>query len=143
MSLVYKHIIFSKSFWGIFLICGILLQPISKMAVMVHYAYNFEYYATVLCENISKPEMRCKGNCKLSKELNNIDQNTDKGTKQGDTKRNSIQAHLEYTIHQPFQFTTKFNQIKTELWNNKYLFHFISQFCTRIFHPPKDDFRLS
>ncbi len=137
MSVIYKHIILKQSFWVVFLICGILLQPISKMAVMVHYAYNIEYYATVLCENISKPEMKCKGNCKLSKELNNIDQSTDKGTKQGNTKPNSIQAHLEFTIHQPFQFSTRFYQSNTELWNNKYLFHFKSQFCNRIFHPPK------
>jgi hypothetical protein len=138
MTILFKHILLNKTLWGLFLACGILLQPISKMAVLVHYACNVEYYATVLCENISKPEMKCKGTCKLRKELNSIDKSTDNGTKEGNTKRNEIQALPEFTLHQPFQYIPRFFQLRNVLWANNFLLNFNNSFREPIFHPPKD-----
>jgi hypothetical protein len=40
-----------------------------SFAVVIHYAAEYQYYATVLCKNIDKPEMKCNGQCKLAQEL--------------------------------------------------------------------------
>ncbi len=36
---------------------------------MVHYFLNKEYYVTVLCENMDKPELHCEGKCHIEKTL--------------------------------------------------------------------------
>jgi hypothetical protein len=41
-----------------------------KSAMMLHYWSNLQYYAEVLCENKTRPEMHCNGSCAIAKELN-------------------------------------------------------------------------
>lgn len=36
---------------------------------VVEYIVNYEYIATVLCENVDKPEMQCNGKCHVAKEF--------------------------------------------------------------------------
>jgi hypothetical protein len=35
--------------------------------VLIDYAFRFDFYTTVLCENQSKPELNCNGTCQLAK----------------------------------------------------------------------------
>jgi hypothetical protein len=44
----------------------LLLKPILPV---VEYVVNYDYIATVLCENKDKPMMHCNGKCHLMKEL--------------------------------------------------------------------------
>ena len=39
---------------------------------MLDYLVRYEYYAKVLCVNKDKPEMKCNGQCHLSKELKKV-----------------------------------------------------------------------
>jgi len=35
--------------------------------MMLHYWSNLQYYAEVLCENNTRPEMHCNGSCAIAK----------------------------------------------------------------------------
>lgn len=50
----------------LFIVFWILLKPLWPL---VEYMANYEYIATVLCENRDAPEMNCNGKCYLSKML--------------------------------------------------------------------------
>lgn len=49
-----------------------LLKPVLPV---VDYVVNYEYIATVLCENKAKPKMECNGKCHLMKELAKTSEN--------------------------------------------------------------------
>lgn len=48
-----------------------MMRPV--MPVLEYYA-NYEYVATVLCENRDKPAMACNGKCYLEKEMKKVSQ---------------------------------------------------------------------
>ncbi|KAA9325689.1 hypothetical protein [Adhaeribacter soli] len=58
-----------KLFITISLSLLILVQPLSKMLLVLHYQVNRGYIAAVLCENKAKPQLHCEGKCQLKKEL--------------------------------------------------------------------------
>jgi hypothetical protein len=58
-----------KAIFAISLALLILLQPLSKMLLVVEYQVNKNYIAAVLCENKTKPQLQCNGKCHLNKEL--------------------------------------------------------------------------
>ncbi|KAA9345833.1 hypothetical protein [Adhaeribacter soli] len=62
----------------ILLTIAILLQPLSKMFIVMDYQVNKNYIAQVLCENRSKPKSGCNGKCHLAKELKKADQTEEK-----------------------------------------------------------------
>jgi len=45
---------------------------------IIEYYWDYEYIATVLCENKDKPEMQCNGKCHLKKEIKKQQNPTDK-----------------------------------------------------------------
>lgn len=47
----------------------ILVQPFSKMLLVLQYQVNRDYIAAVLCVNKTKPQLHCEGKCQLKKEL--------------------------------------------------------------------------
>jgi hypothetical protein len=55
-----------KSHVLLFLALWMTLKPLWPLA---EYVMNYEYIATVLCENREVPEMQCNGKCYLSKML--------------------------------------------------------------------------
>jgi hypothetical protein len=50
----------------------ILLKPVLPV---IEYAVNYNYIATILCENKDKPKMHCNGKCHLMKELAKASEN--------------------------------------------------------------------
>ena len=46
-----------------------LIQTFSKVIVMADFYINRDVIAQELCENKDKPQLKCKGNCALKKEL--------------------------------------------------------------------------
>ena len=47
----------------------VLLFFLKPVLPVLEYVLNYEYIATVLCENKEKPELKCNGKCQLMKGL--------------------------------------------------------------------------
>lgn len=62
-----------KKLAAIFLLLVATLPFLIKTGLVLHYYFNYTYYAEVLCENKDKPEMHCNGTCALGKELKNAE----------------------------------------------------------------------
>ena len=57
------------------LMLSILFSSLGSGLLVIHYLMNKEYYATVLCENVDKPKMKCHGTCQLQKEIKEQEKN--------------------------------------------------------------------
>jgi hypothetical protein len=68
-----------KKVISILLIFLVLLQPMSKLWIVVSFKINQDFIAKVLCINRSKPKSACAGKCHLTRELKNA---TEKEQKQ-------------------------------------------------------------
>ncbi len=55
--------------FGILLFFLFAYFGVMKTYILIHYVVNYSYYTNVLCENKDKPQMACRGKCKLNKEL--------------------------------------------------------------------------
>jgi len=53
------------------------LPALSKVSVYINWKINQDYIAAYLCENKSKPDMKCNGKCILMKSLKCTQTNTD------------------------------------------------------------------
>lgn len=53
----------------ILLLATLVLPFVFKTGILVHYGIKQKHYAEVLCENKTKPELKCNGKCQLMKEL--------------------------------------------------------------------------
>lgn len=53
-----------------YLLLGLYLHAaFAPYMPVINYVFNYEFYKTVLCENKSRPELKCNGKCHLMKEL--------------------------------------------------------------------------
>ena len=50
-----------------------------RLGVVAYYECNKAYIARVLCENKSRPELKCCGKCYINKKLKKIDESDQKG----------------------------------------------------------------
>lgn len=137
MSNIYKHIIVRKTIWSLFLACFFMVQPLAKFALLLNYAYNYDYYSTVLCENINKPEMKCHGSCKLSKQMDKMENKSTNESKDGNSKRRIITADSDYIFNTQEYLHQISLAIAIQNWQNIYKNQISSVFRNRIFHPPK------
>lgn len=115
----------------------ILLQPFSKMWVYVSFKINQNYIAQNLCENRTKPAMRCGGNCLLMRKLKKVDNDDQKQTKQ------NLKQKVEVLFCNNLLFS-----------KNQNLYYFISKpslnsnnknlnpasFYSKVYQPPKNYF---
>jgi hypothetical protein len=53
---------------------AVLLQSFGQSVILINFRINQEYIARVLCENKEKPELKCNGNCQLTKQLKKEEQ---------------------------------------------------------------------
>ena len=58
-----------KFILAITIFTAMLVQTFSKAFVMADFYLNRDAISQELCENKDKPQMKCKGNCALKKEL--------------------------------------------------------------------------
>lgn len=58
-----------------------ILSSLKIISPFIYYNLNQEYIINVLCENKSKPELKCKGKCFLKKELKKSTEENDKNRK--------------------------------------------------------------
>jgi hypothetical protein len=63
--------------FSILLIMSLIVPAMIKMGIMAGYVLEYNQYVTVLCENRDKPEMKCNGQCHLTKELKAVDEPAD------------------------------------------------------------------
>jgi hypothetical protein len=60
----------SRSIIPLVLSLLIMAQDGSKLMVQVHFMINRAHIAAELCENRSRPDLQCNGQCHLKRELN-------------------------------------------------------------------------
>jgi len=52
----------------------LVLPLLVKVGIVVNYIFQYERYATELCENLDQPELECNGKCQMMEELNKVEQ---------------------------------------------------------------------
>jgi hypothetical protein len=57
---------------GIFFYLLYLLAMVRPLVPIMEYYANYDYIATVLCENKDKPYLECNGKCYLQKQLKEV-----------------------------------------------------------------------
>jgi hypothetical protein len=100
---------------------------------VLNYFVNYDYISTVLCENISTPELKCNGKCHLKKELAKVsDSEKTKSNEQNNS--NTIVEILFCENISAFDFQMYFLEEKTAL--PFYNCIYFQDNSTSIFHPP-------
>lgn len=64
-----------NQFLGIFFYLVYLLAMVRPVLPVIEYYANYDYIASVLCENRDKPYLECNGKCYLEKQLNKTNHN--------------------------------------------------------------------
>lgn len=96
-----------NQFFGIFFYLLYLLAMVRPIVPIIEYYANYDYIATVLCENKDKPYLECNGKCYLEKQLKNNDHNNH------DHKSTVPQINLsDYPISPLDQFSYKIKEFK-------------------------------
>ncbi|MFD2892038.1 hypothetical protein ACFS5J_08450 [Flavobacterium chuncheonense] len=108
-----------------------LLKPVLPF---VEYVVNYEYIAMQLCENKSKPELKCNGKCHLVKELAKASEN-EKPLSQNKKNSNTEIEILFYNTVTEFQFNITENYTDKEN-KSSYLNLYQGNFSNLTFHPP-------
>ncbi|WP_194765692.1 hypothetical protein [Tamlana sp. I1] len=98
-----------KSIIPVILAFTILLKPLWPV---LEYVSNYDYIATVLCENTDKPELACNGKCYLTKQLAKEAQESEETPNKS---QNKIESHnilfqdfeANYNLAQPIPSLVK------------------------------------
>ncbi|GAB3999795.1 hypothetical protein GCM10028807_51040 [Spirosoma daeguense] len=116
------------------LLIATLLPTVSQWGTIAYYHANKEYIARVLCQNRSKPELHCDGQCYLAKKLKTQQDKQDKETTE--RVQNSPVLQLFCETNAPFQFSVvSIDQSLADL--PAYRFPSYSTPLTGLFRPPQ------
>lgn len=112
------------------LILLILSSGFTRFYFYVGYELNKNYIATVLCENINKPELKCNGKCYLSKKIKQAEKEDQKSEQTA--SKTMLSQNFIFTN---FHFKSYLRQIATiyPAGINIYL----SKISKSVFHPPQ------
>jgi hypothetical protein len=117
-----------KSLISILLCAAFMLQPVSKLLIVINYELNKVSITQNFCENKGKPKMHCNGKCHLKKQLDKEDK---KQSLPGSSKEKSeVQFYSNVTVPELI------------IINNEIIPHFIYSVSypdapiLSIFHPP-------
>lgn len=61
-----------KQVLGVIFYLLYLLAMVKPLIPIIEYHANYEYIATILCENKDRPYLECNGKCYLEKQLNEV-----------------------------------------------------------------------
>jgi hypothetical protein len=116
----------------IIVVLALILKPIFPV---IDYVVNYHYIATVLCENKSKPELKCCGKCHLKKELAKASE----GEKPNSSdKKDTVKQEVEVLFFQKIEsfVTASFIVTNPTLIGDNYsnLYSYLND-CS-VFHPP-------
>ena len=65
-----------NQFFGIFFYLLYLLAMVRPLVPIMEYYANYDYIASVLCENRDKPYLECNGKCYLEKQIAKTNHNS-------------------------------------------------------------------
>ncbi len=112
------------------IVCSVLLNTFSSAMHFLSYEINFDFYKSVLCENQSKPELKCEGKCQLKKELQKDHENTrnPENKLSSDLKINLfIEEVIQIRLHSESIFIPPYSGFLAQLTTG---------YKSNIFHPP-------
>lgn len=114
------------------LILLLSLQTFSKWLILLEYRVNQDYIARVLCENKTKPELKCKGKCQLMKQLDATEKQA------GNKENNTAKIQFADVLFTADSNTEKLDPLgcSTPEANTRYLIPPYTTPATGIFHPP-------
>ncbi len=116
------------------LLIAVLIQPISKLGLLVSFKIRQAEIAAKLCENLNKPELDCAGSCYLKKQLKKLEEQ-EKQLPQN-LKEKEIVLYCD-NFFPSFQFPTFIEVIFVEkTYNNFYLTMKPISYHSDVFHPP-------
>jgi hypothetical protein len=121
-----------KQILSIFLIFALLIQPISKVWIIVSYQIYQEKITQEFCENIDKPELECNGKCYLKKQLAKDQEST---SKIPDVLKQKAEV-LFYQSPFVYQFSLSFPTVDVHRLMSFYLMFIPIIFLSNIFRPP-------
>lgn len=116
-----------KQFLGIFFYTLYILAMFRPLLPIMEYYSNYNYIATVLCENRDKPYLECNGKCYLAKRLNEVNNNR--------TNPKSTVPQIDfdkYPVSPLDQFSYKFKNLEE---NDTHRFSF-NKFTLQDFYNP-------
>ncbi|WP_456377401.1 hypothetical protein [Lutibacter sp.] len=118
---------------GIFFYLVYLLAMVRPLVPIIEYHANYDYIATVLCENRDKPYLECNGKCYLEKQLKKADHTNH------DHKSTVPQINLkDYPILPVDEFTYTVKDFRIYSSTQFFTIEFTSQdFYNSIFKPPQ------
>ena len=109
-----------------------MVRPIVPI---IEYYANYDYIATVLCENRDKPYLECNGKCYLQKQLNKVNEN------QNHNHKSTIpQIDLEKYPVSPIEEIAEKKEFKTTYFDKNQIAYvqFSSQeYFKFVFKPPR------
>ena len=123
-----------NQFFGILFYLLYLLAMIRPIIPIIEYHANYDYIASVLCENRDKPFLECNGKCYLEKQLNKINHNNH------EHKSTVPQINFDdYPISPLDQFAYHIKDLKAIDFNNQILpiNHNTQEYLVSVFKPPK------
>jgi hypothetical protein len=118
-----------KSLIAILLSAVIVVQSASKLIVLVNFELNKGFIIAKLCENMTRPKMRCNGKCHLKKQL----QKEDKKEKQQNPVKDK--SELQF-FSESFIVIDKGYSEKQETYAFSTFLKPYSTYLLSVFHPP-------
>lgn len=122
-----------NQFLGIFFYLLYLLAMVRPIVPIIEYYANYDYIATVLCENRDKPYLECNGKCYLESQIKKNNHNNH------DHKSTVPQINLaDYPVSPLDQYLLKIVEFKQ--FHSKYLkeINYSTQdYHTSILKPPQ------
>jgi len=122
-----------NQFLGIFFYLLYLLAMIRPLVPIIEYHANYDYIATVLCENRDRPYLECNGKCYLEKQLNEVNHTNH------DHKSTIPQINFEdYPISPLDQFTYTFEDF-IEIFSKEFncINHSTQNYYHSLLKPPQ------
>lgn len=123
-----------NQFFGILFYLLYLLAMIRPIIPVIEYHANYDYIATVLCENRDRPYLECNGKCYLEKQLDKVNHTNH------EHKSNIPQINFDdYPISLLGQYTFELNEEDSFIFNNQALnpSHIKKNYLSSVFKPPQ------
>ncbi|SFS70691.1 hypothetical protein [Lutibacter maritimus] len=118
---------------GIFFYLLYLLAMVRPLVPIMEYYANYNYIATVLCENKDKPYLECNGKCYLQKQLKEVNHDNH------EHKSTIPQINFDdYPVSPLDQYSYQLKDFKEVSFEKSYFGSYTSQdFFKSVFKPPQ------
>lgn len=122
---------FLKNITGAYMLLLVAVKVMALPLIILQFSVNQEYIAANLCENRSKPVLRCHGKCQLDKQIARSVETPASQDNKGNTKITTVdfvESLLLLSFSYDVQTAGTYN-----LHTNQ---HRVTGFHTGVFHPP-------